>query len=351
MGKYLLKVVFAFIVLSTFSFAKPTIYILATGGTIAGSSSDSLSGAYKSGSISVDSLINAVPKIKELADIKGEQVVNISSNKVDSEILLTLSKRVNEILALDEVDGVLITHGTDTIEESAYFLNLTAKSDKPVVILGAMRPATSLSSDGALNIFNAVSVAINKESIGKGVLLVMNDEIHLAREVTKSNTTNTFAFTSPNTGKIGIVNYGDVDFYTSSLRTHTKNSEFDIKNLKSLPEVEIIYSYTGGSGDLIDMAVKNGAKGIVVAGSGSGSLYPKIEKALANATQNGVVVVRSSRVGSGTTSVGTGVEVYDKKYGFVSSDTLNPQKARILLMLALTKTNDPKEIQKMFKKY
>ena len=345
-----MKKVFCLIFISVLVvFAKPTVYILATGGTIAGGADNELSGAYKSGAIGVDKLIAAVPKINEIANIKGEQISNIGSHHMNNDVWLKLAKRVNEILNDENADGVIITHGTDSIEESAYFLNLVVKSNKPVVFVGAMRAATSISADGPLNIYNAVSVATSKKSFGKGVLLVMNDEIHKAREVTKSNTTNVATFTSPNSGKIGIVNYGNIEYFDDKL--HTMNSEFSTEDFKELPKVDILYAHTTDNGDLVDFCVENGAKGIVIAGMGSGSLYPSVEKALVNAMKKGVVIVRSSRVASGSTDMGPGVSLYDEKYDFIAADTLNPQKARILLMLALTKTNEIEKIREIFRLY
>lgn len=330
-------------------FAKPTIYILATGGTIAGGGDNALSGDYKSGTVTVDKLIAAVPQINEIANIKGEQISNIGSQDMNDAIWLKLSKRVNELLKNSDVDGVVITHGTDTMEATSYFLSLTLKSQKPVVFVGSMRSGTSLSADGPLNIYNAVNVAISKASMNKGVLVAMNDEIHAAREVTKTNTTNVATFKSPNSGKIGSVNYGIVDYLLAPARKHTINSEFDVSKLDKLPKVDIIYAYSNDNADFVNLAVKNGAKGIILAGMGNGNPSTGVEEALANAVKKGVVVVRSSRVGSGSTSVGA--EVDDKKFGFVTADSLNPQKSRVLLMLGLTKTNDISKIQDMFKTY
>lgn len=344
--KKILSLMFIFVVAT---FAKPTIYILATGGTIAGGSSGELNASYTSGAIGVDKLISAVPKINEIANIKGEQISNIGSHHMNNDVWLKLANRVNEILKDENADGVVITHGTDSIEESAYFLNLVVKSNKPVVFVGAMRAATSMSADGPLNIFNSVSVAINKNSFNKGVLLVMNDEIHKAREVSKTNTTNVAAFTSSNSGKIGIVNYGKVEYFDE--KKHTLNSEFSVKNLTKLPKVDILYAHTTDNEDLVNFCVENGTKGIVIAGMGSGSLYPSVEKALVEAMKKGVVVVRSNRVGSGTTDAGPGVSLYDEKYGFISANTLNPQKARVLLMLSLTKTDDIEKIREIFRTY
>ena len=209
-----------------------------------------------------------------------------------------------------------------------------------------MRNADSMSADGPLNLYNAVAVAADKNAREKGALVVMNDEIHAAREVTKTNTTNVAAFTSPNSGKIGTVNYGVVNFYMAPLRKHTISSDFNIKDIKALPRVDIIYGYAQDSGDLVDAAVQKGAKGIIVAGVGNGNLYPDLQAALAKASEAGVIVVRSSRTGSGSTSVSS--EVDDVKLGFLTADNLNPQKARVLLMLALSKTSDKAKIQSFF---
>lgn len=342
-----LKKVFILMLLAlSTAFAKPTIYILATGGTIAGSSSSALSSRYTPGTVTVDKLIAAVPQINEIATIKGEQVINIASQEMNNESWLKLAKRVNELLASKNVDGIVITHGTDTMEETAYFLNLVVKSDKPIVMVGAMRNPDSLSADGPLNLYNAVNVAMDKEAVGKGVLVVMNDEIHAAREVTKTNTTAVNTFASPNTGKIGTVIYGNAKFYMQPTRKHTKNSDFDITKIESLPRVDILFNHPNDNPDFANIAVKNGAKGIINAGMGNGNPYPSVLEALGNAVKSGVVVVRDSRVGSGeTTNPG---EVDDVKYGFLTSDNLNAQKARVLLMLSLTKTNDPKKIREYF---
>ena len=294
----------------------------------------------------MDELLAAVPQINDIATIKGEQISNIGSQEMNDEIWLKLANRVSELLTKNDVDGVVIVHGTDTMEETAYFLSLVVKSKKPIVLVGAMRNADSMSADGALNLYNAVAVAADKNAREKGALVVMNDEIHAAREVTKTNTTNVAAFASPNSGKIGTVNYGTVNFYMAPLRKHTISSDFNIKDIKALPRVDIIYGHAQDSGDLVDAAVQKGAKGIIVAGVGNGNLYPDLQAALAKASEAGVIVVRSSRTGSGSTSVGA--EVDDAKLGFLTADNLNPQKARVLLMLALGKTSDKVKIQSFF---
>lgn len=336
----------ALFIASSLAAAKPNIHILATGGTIAGSGQGELSGDYKSGAKSVDELLAAVPQINDIATIKGEQISNIGSQEMNDEIWLKLANRVSELLTKNDVDGVVIVHGTDTIEETAYFLSLVIKSKKPIVLVGAMRNADSMSADGPLNIYNAVSVAADKNAREKGALVVMNDEIHAAREVTKTNTVSVATFTSPNSGKIGTVNYGVVNFYMAPLRKHTISSDFNIKDIKALPRVDIIYAHPQDVSDFVETAVQKGAKGIVVAGMGNGNLYPDTEAALAKASEAGVIVVRSSRTGSGSTSVSS--EVDDAKLGFLTADNLNPQKTRVLLMLALSKTSDKAKIQSFF---
>ena len=322
------------------------VTILAVGGTVAGSGPGSLDASYTSGTVTVDKLIAAVPEINKIATIKGEQISNIGSQEMNNEVWFKLANRVNELLTSGKADGVVITHGTDTMEETAYFLNLVVKSDKPIVMVGAMRNSGSLSADGPLNIFNAVNVAMNKEAVGKGVMVVMNDEIHAAREVTKTNTTAVDTFKSPNSGKIGTVFYGNVKFYMNPVRKHTVNSAFDITKIKELPRVDIIYSHSNDNPDFVNVAVKNGAKGIINAGMGNGNPFPSALEALGEAVKAGVVVVRDSRVGSGETTLNG--EVDDEKYGFLTSDNLNAQKARVLLMLALTQTTDRAKIQELF---
>ena len=344
--RFVVKAVLFMLLGATLAFAKPTIYILATGGTIAGSGSGALDTSYTSGTVTVDKLIAAVPEINKIATIKGEQISNIGSQEMNNEVWFKLANRVNELLTSGKADGIVITHGTDTMEETAYFLNLVVKSDKPIVMVGAMRNSGSLSADGPLNIYNAVNVAMCKKAVGKGVMVVMNDEIHAAREVTKTNTTAVDTFKSPNSGKIGTVFYGNVKFYMNPVRKHTVNSAFDITKIKELPRVDIIYSHSNDNPDFVNLAVKNGAKGIINAGMGNGNPFPSALEALGEAVKAGVLVVRGSRVGSGETTLNG--EVDDGKYGFLASDNLNAQKARVLLMLALTQTTDRAKIQELF---
>ena len=327
----------------------PSIRILATGGTIAGSAASVTETAnYQAGQIGIQTLMDAVPQMKEIARVSGEQIVKISSNNMDTATLLKLARRVNELLEQKDVQGVVITHGTDTLEETAYFLNLTARSNKPVVLTGAMRPATALSADGPMNLLNAVRVATSKDAAGKGVLIVMNDEINGARDATKTSTTNVATFKAPELGVLGYVTGGKVKFYRQSVRRHTRQSEFDVKDLATLPRVDIVYSHASDDGTMVNAAIAAGARGIIHAGTGNGSIHKDTEQALVKAQQQGIVVVRASRVGNGPTIPANKRWTEEK---FLDGDTLNVQKARLLLQLALTRTTDLKEIQRMFDEY
>lgn len=326
----------------------PNVKILATGGTIAGRGATATQMVgYSPGEIGIQVLIEAVPEMKQFANVSGEQVANIGSFAMNHETWLKLANRVNELLASPEVDGIVITHGTDTLEETAYFLNLVVKSDKPVVLVGAMRPATAISADGPANLLNAVRLAGSPIAKGKGVLVAMNDQLNGARDVTKTNTTHVETFKAPELGYLGYIQNGLPYFYRETNRKHTSRSEFDVKGLEELPYVAILYGHVNGDKVLVDALVSAGVKGIVHAGMGHGSIFPVTRDALGEAVKKGIPVVKSSRVGNGiVTRIAD-----DDKYNFVAGDTLNPQKARILLMLALTKTADPKEIQRIFDEY
>ena len=336
--------------LSSLAQAKPKIKILATGGTIAGAQSSATDVGYKSGSFSVDDLIKAVPHLGDLADLTGEQLANIGSQTMNHEVWLNLAARINEVLKGD-TDGVVITHGTDTMEETAYFLSLVVKSDKPVVLVGSMRPATATSADGPANLYNAVALAASPEARGLGPLVVLNDEIHYAREAQKVNSTALNTFVSPNRGRAGVMNVGTIHLFSKDTTRHTTKSEFSVdgKAVGDLPRVDIIYSYANFGPDVVDFLVKQGSKGIVLAGVGDGNSTDAVIAALSEAAKKGVAVVRSTRTGSGL--VVRNVEVNDDKQGFIASMELSPQKARILLMLGLMKTSDPKKLQQYFMEY
>lgn len=328
----------------------PNIKILATGGTIAGSgATSSTTVGYTAAVTPVDALINNVPELNKVANVSGEQISQIASENMTNDVWLKLGKRVNQLLAQPDVDGIVITHGTDTLEETAYFLNLVVKSKKPVVLVGSMRPPTAMSADGMLNLYRATILAGSKEAVGKGVLVMLNDTIHSGRDVTKTITDRVDTFKAPEIGPLGFFTGDKPVFYRAALRKHTIATEFDIMNLSDLPRVDIVYHYANNTGIMIEAAAKAGAKGLVHAGTGNGSIGKLEYPAVLEAQKQGVVIVRSARVGNGI--VARNGEADDDKYNFVAGDNLNPQKARVLLMLALTKTNDPKEIQDMFWKY
>jgi L-asparaginase len=331
--------------------ALPRIKVLATGGTIAGAQTTQADAGYKSGTFSVDDLIKAVPQLKNIAELSGEQVANIGSQTMNFEVWLKLAKRVNEVLQRDDVDGVVITHGTDTMEETGYFLGLVVKSDKPVVLVGSMRPATAISADGPINLYNGVALAGNRDAWGRGPLVVLNDTIHYAREAQKMHTTHMDTFESPNRGIAGVMNTGKATFYSYITTRQTTNSEFSIEGLTpdNLPLVVVVYSYVNLGGGIIDALVEHGVKGIVLAGVGDGNTTDAALAALERAAKKGVAVVRSSRTGSGL--VDRNVEVNDDKLGLIAGMELSPQKARILLMLGLTKTNDVNKLQQLFYEY
>jgi L-asparaginase len=331
----------------------PLVWVLSTGGTIAGAGASSTNVAeYKAGSILGEDLIKAVPEIKQYANVKVEQIVNVSSTDVTLDNLFTLANRINAIFAKDPTAaGVVLTHGTSTLEETAYFLNLTIKHERPVILVGSMRPATAISADGPLNLLNAVRAAISSEARGKGVLVVMNDEINGARDVTKTNTHRVETFRSPELGFLGYVDEDKVTFYRASTKRHTVNSEFDVSNIREFPKVEIIYSYIEPSVIMIHALHSSGVKGMIFAGTGAGVLPTSLKEALrtilSSPSEPKPVLVRSSRTGNGRV---IGRKEYDD-LGFISADTLSPQKSRILLMLALTRTNDLSEIRRMFSEY
>ena len=320
--------------------AKPNIHILATGGTIAGTGSSATGTSYTAGQVAIGALLDAVPEIKDIANVTGEQIVRIGSQDMNDEVWLTLAKKINELLKRPDIDGIVITHGTDTMEETAYFLNLTVKSDKPVVLVGAMRPSTALSADGPLNLYNAVVTAAAKESKDKGVLVAMNGLILGAESTVKMNTVDVQTFQAPN---------GQVFYNQVTLKKHTTQSVFDVTHLTSLPKVGIVYSYSNIEADMVTPLLTHGYKGIIHAGVGNGNIHKNIFPVLTDARRKGILVVRSSRVPTGPTTLDA--EVDDAKYQFVASQELNPQKSRVLLMLALTKTTDWKLIQQYFNEY
>ena len=327
----------------------PNITVIATGGTIAGVGATETSTQYTPGTLGVDYLIASVPHLTNVANIKAEQIFTVTSQNMTDELLIKLANRVNEILSQDDTDGVVITHGTDTLEETAYFLNLVVESDKPVILVGAMRPATSLSADGPLNLYNAVALAGNPDARNLGVLVVMDDIVLTARDVTKNHIHRVDTFQSANGGIVGEILFGEFDQYRTPNKRHTTNSQFRVTEDTKLPRVAIIYANNNMSGDLILSAAENGYDGIVVAGTGDGNMSDLALQAAKSLTDRGIAVVRSSRIHSGI--VAKNAEINDSEYGTVSAEDLLPQKARTLLKLTLLHTKDPKEIQKIFEEY
>lgn len=325
------------------------VHVLATGGTIAGRAGSEVDPGYRSGEVGVTRLIDAVSGLRELADLNGEQAAQVGSQDMNDALWLTLSARVNALFAGDEADGIVITHGTDTVEETGYFLHLVVKSERPVVLTGAMRPATSLSADGPLNLYNAVAVAADAAARGRGAIVVLNDDLHSARDVTKASTTDVQTFISPGPGLLGTASYGRIRFFRRPSRCHTIDSEFAENGFEHLPRVDILYAHANMPADLVRASVSRGARGIVVAGMGNGNVSTGTARAFADAVDEGVVVVRSTRVVSG--DVGRNIEMDDDALGFVASDQLNPQKSRVLLQLCLASGLNRSAVQDAFYRY
>lgn len=326
----------------------PKICILTTGGTIAGAAarSDALTG-YRAGALGADELLAAVPEIADVCAIESEEIAAIDSKDMTETVWLHLAARIKAVLA-EGVAGVVVTHGTDTLEETAYFLQLVVKSEKPVVLTGAMRPATALSADGPLNLLDAVRLAASSEAHGQGALVVLNGEIHSARDVQKVHTTAVQAFVSPDVGALGRMEDGTPHFRRRAITRHTRESEFYLAGMTPLPYVPILYGHAGADVRLARAAIESGAAGVVHAGTGNGSIHETLLATLADAAGKGIPVVRASRTGAGAVLF---AENAYAEAGFIDADTLPPAKARILLALALLKTNDRDEIQRMFREY
>ncbi|WP_198087188.1 asparaginase [Variovorax sp. E3] len=329
--------------------ALPNVVILATGGTIAGAGASAVNSAtYAAAKVGVEKLIAGLPELSKVANVRGEQVFQVASESLTNDNLLTLAKRVSALSKQPDVDGIVITHGTDTLEETAYFLTLTVHTNKPIVVVGSMRPGTALSADGALNLYDAVNVAGSKDAMGKGVLVTMNDNIDSGRDVSKNVNIKTNAFSSQ-WGPLGMIVEGKNYWFRAPVKRHTMNSEFNIDSISALPPVEIAMGYEGVSSIAIDAIAKSGAKALIHGGTGNGSVADRIVPNLQKARADGVIVIRSSRVPDGF--VIRNAEQPDDKYDWVVAHDLRPQKARILAMVALTKTSDTKELQRIFWEY
>jgi len=327
----------------------PRVIILATGGTIAGAGKSADRAGYTAGKIPIDDLIGSIPTVKKVANITGEQIASVGSQDMTTDIWKKLAVRANEIFAKNEADAIVVTHGTDTQEETGYFLDLLISSKKPVVLTGSMRPATAISADGPKNLYDAITVAVSPKSISRGVLISFNEGIFDAREVMKLSTTKTNAFGSLNTGPIGQVYDGKVEYYSTSMREVNVGTPFSINADTKLPRVDIVYMYADAPSDQIDMLIDKKVDGLVIAGVGNGNFNKAYMDGVKRAIKAGIVVCRASRTPSGRVVLED--EIDDNELGTIVSDDLTPQKARILLMLGLTKTKDKKALQQYFFKY
>lgn len=322
--------------------SRPAVHIVATGGTIASTNYYS----NDPGKIGVEQLLRAVPALDSIATISAQQFSNIASGSLTPAMWLDLARDIADTLrARPGLAGVVVTHGTDTMEETAYFLDLTIADPRPVVVTGAMRPADGIGVDGPANLYDAVRVAADPAARGRGAMIVMNDEILAARDVTKSNTVRPDAFSAPVRGTLGAANPDRIGFY----REPHRGTVFDLTGVDSLPRVDIVYSYVGADGAAVDALVAAGARGIVVASTGRGDVPPLQREALRHAMDQGIVVVVGSRAGSGSVPVGDGERRTGDQPAMVGAGDLNVQKARVLLMLELTRSSEPGDVAAIFR--
>ena len=330
---------------------KPAVAVIGTGGTIASVGGDGLELVRyidRKQMLSIDELLARTPELGRVADVTPITYRVLQSPAVGPRDWIALVERIDDLVAeRPRLDGIVITHGTATLEETAYFLNLTLKVEIPVVLVGAQRPATAVSGDGPLNLVNAVRTAGSPRARGMGVMIVLNDEIQAAREGTKTSTLRMQTFRSPDFGALGHADADDVVFYRAPVRRHAPDTEFDVRGLDDLPRVDIVHAYAGADGTTVRACVAAGAQGIVAAGFAPGLVPPAQLEALADAARAGVMVAHGSRVGSGRVPALGESHAPDS----VTTDNLTPQKARILLMLGLTRTRDPIELQSAFDTY
>ncbi|MEZ2311581.1 asparaginase [Paraburkholderia sp. RCC_158] len=327
---------------------KANIIVIGTGGTIAGQGkAANNTSAYECSVRGIDDILNTIPHACALANLRTEQLLQNGSENFSNKHLLTIGKRVSTLLAQDDVDGAVIAHGTDTIEDTAYFLHLTLKSSKPVVVVGSMRPPSAMSSDAALNLYDAIVVAAHRSSIGLGTLVFANDEIHTARDVVKSNSFKIEAFRSPY-GPLGYVIEGQPRYYRHPSRAHTLATPWSVETLGPLPQVDIVYAYGALEAEAVS-AIAARAQGLIYAGTGNGNVAAHLIEPLRDAVRRGVHVVRASRTGSGIV-LRNGAQP-DDAYGWLTVEDQVPSKARILLMLALTQARDLQALQATFERY
>ncbi len=329
----------------------PRVAVIGTGGTISSvgrNSLDIVRYVETNKIYQIDELLDAFPEAREQAEVIPVRLRAMPSTAIGPAEWLEINAKIHELAADDpELAGIVITHGTATLEETAYFMNLTVKADLPVVLVGAQRPATGLSTDGAMNLINAIRVAKDPASRGRGALAVLNDEIHCARDVTKTSTLRLQTFKSRDFGILGHADFDKIAYYRMPERRRMPDTEFDVRGMTDLPRVDISLTYAGADGAVIDALVAAGAKGIVVAAMAPGYTTPAEHEALCEADAKGDAIVQSTRAGSGRVG-----DVPSKRApGAILADNLTPQKARVLLMLALTKTDDRAELQRMFDEY
>ena len=324
-----------------------TIAIIATGGTIAGTGQEGKAVAYHAGEMNIDEVIQSIPMINQVAHIKEYQIMNVDSNEMNPSKWITLANTINDIVKDDEIDGIVITHGTDTLDETSYFLTLTLNTSKPIVITGAMRPATATSADGPYNLYQAVCLAACEEAREQGVMGLFSSTIYSGRDIQKVNNYKIDAFDQKDFGCLGYMQDDEVYFFSRSFKIHTFQSGFSQNKLESLPEVAIAYFYAGASSQILyDMAMNH--QGIVIVGSGNGNYSQEWLKAINELSLKGIVFVRASRVSHG---IVFDDEIFDPQQYCIAANTLSAQNARVLLMLALSHTQDHQEIENIFNAY
>ncbi len=327
---------------------KKRIHILATGGTIAGIGEKGATGGYASGVLSIGKLLESLPFMRNIAHVTGEQFANLNSDDITQAIWLDMAKRINSLAESGEYDGFVITHGTDTLEESAYFFHLALKTEKPVILTGAMRPATATSPDGPLNLYQSVALASSDQAVGQGVLVLFSEGIYSARDVRKGNTFRTHAITGGDMGSIGLMRDETPMFYHASLKRHTLTTEFDLAGTVRLPSVAIAYFHVDAQPGILDTLARD-HDGMVIAGAGDGIVSLRWEARMRALCAQGFPIVRATRVPDGAVFQGAGMP--DDEIGTIAAGTLSPEKARVLLMLALSKCKDTRELQRMFDCY
>lgn len=324
------------------------IHVIATGGTIAGVGERGATGGYAPGVLTIDELLKTLPTRHALATVTGEQYASLNSDDITQGIWLDMARHINRLAASDDYDGFVITHGTDTLEESAYFFHLALKTRKPVILTGAMRPATATSPDGPLNLHQSVALAASDAARGQGVLVLFSEGIYSARDVRKGNTFRTHAISGGDMGTIGLMRDEVPVFYHASLMRHTVETPFDLERTEALPRVAIAYFHVDAQPEILD-ALAAGHDGLVVAGAGDGVVSLRWEERMRALCAAGFPIVRAMRVPDGAVFRGAGMP--DDEIGTVAAGSLSPEKARVLLMLALSITHDAGALQKMFEQY